>query len=237
MTFKKATDWALYTLLAVPLFTTAAKADDWNKKTVVKFNEPVEVPGHVLAPGQYVMKLADLPADRDVVQIFNKDETRLLATVMAIPDYRLTPSDSTVLTFEERASNSPQAVKTWFYPGDNYGYDFVYPGTEKVQATQQVAQQPVLEPSRMQPAPAPEKKKEEPVSMAMNRPEPAPEPVEAEPAPAPAAAPTPAPAEPAAEKPAKLPHTASNLPLLALLGIAATVLPVGNRFRRLRGRS
>lgn len=236
MTFKIATTWAFSALLAVPLFTTVAKADDWDKKTVVKFNEPVEIPGRVLAAGEYVMKLAEFPADRDVVQIYNKDETKLIATVLAIPDYRLNPSDSTVITFEERASNSPEAVRAWFYPGDNYGYDFIYPRTAKVQATQQVAQAPAMAPSRVPPAPAPvQVKKEEPVTMAMNRPEPAPAPVEAAPELAPA--PTPAPAESAAQEPAKLPHTASNLPLLALLGITAPALALGSRFRRLRGRA
>jgi hypothetical protein len=233
MTFNTAIAWALSALLAVPLFTVVAKADDWNKKTVVTFNEPVEIPGRVLAAGEYVMKLADPSMSRDITQFYNKDESRLVATVIAVPDYRLVPPSETVITFEERASHSPEALKSWFYPGDNYGYDFVYPRTEKMPATQQVAQRTALAPPRMPAAPAPAPvKKEEPVAMAMNRPEPAPAPVEAAPEPAPA----PAPAESPAPIP-ELPHTASNLPLLALLCIAAPSLAMGSRLRRLRTRA
>ncbi|MGA8305545.1 MAG: hypothetical protein WB723_07690, partial [Candidatus Acidiferrales bacterium] len=67
--------------------------------------------------------------DRNIVQIWNKDETQLIATVLAIPDYRLTPADNPIITFEERAQGSPPAIRAWFYPGDNYGYEFVYPKT------------------------------------------------------------------------------------------------------------
>jgi hypothetical protein len=106
-----------------------ARADEYNKKTVVTFNGPVEIPGKVLAAGTYVFKLFDSDSDRNIVQIWNKDETQLIATVLAIPDYRLTPADNPIITFEESAQGSPPAIRAWFYPGDNYGYEFVYPRT------------------------------------------------------------------------------------------------------------
>ena len=56
-------------------FLPSAKADEWNKKTVVTFNEPVEVPGvgaQILPAGTYVFKLLDSPSDRHIVQIFNQ---------------------------------------------------------------------------------------------------------------------------------------------------------------------
>jgi len=34
---------------------------------------------------------------------------------------------NTVMTFEERAANSPQAIRTWFYPDREVGLEFVYP--------------------------------------------------------------------------------------------------------------
>ena len=112
-------------LLMMPM-AGRAKADLWNQKTAVRLNQPVEIPGRVLGPGSYVFKLANLPSDRNVVQIFNHDQTRLLATEMTIPAYRLNPTGKTVITFEERAVNGPQAVHDWFYPGMQYGHQFVY---------------------------------------------------------------------------------------------------------------
>jgi len=103
-----------------------AKADEWDKRTVVTLNAPVEVPGKVLAAGKYVFKLANNDSDRQVVQIFTEDETQVLATILAVPAYRFEPNSETVITLEERPGNSPEAIRKWFYPGDQYGVEFIY---------------------------------------------------------------------------------------------------------------
>src|ERR1700739_1080952 len=81
--------------LLASLLVTTAKADEWNKKTIFTFNAPVEIPGYkapmVLSAGTYVFKLLDAAGDRNIVQIFNKDENHLYSTILAIPDYRMTP--------------------------------------------------------------------------------------------------------------------------------------------------
>jgi len=112
--------------LCIGLMPSAA-ADESDKKTIVTFNAPVEVPGKALPAGTYVFKLLDSTGNRNIVQIYDKDEKKLLATILAIPDYRLMPSDKPVITFEERPSGTPEAIKAWFYPGDTYGQQLVYP--------------------------------------------------------------------------------------------------------------
>jgi hypothetical protein len=67
---------ALVTFVAAPI----AKADAWDKETIVTFSSPVEVPGQVLSPGTYVFKRGHSEWDRDIVQIFTKDQRNLLAT-------------------------------------------------------------------------------------------------------------------------------------------------------------
>jgi hypothetical protein len=104
-----------------------AKADEFNQKTIMTFSGPVEVPGKVLDAGTYVFKLTDSQSDRDIVQVYNKNENKLYGTFLTVPDYRLKPTDKPVVTFAEQAAGTPEAVKTWFYPGDNYGHEFVYP--------------------------------------------------------------------------------------------------------------
>src|SRR5438477_7575281 len=117
-------------VLAVSLFVLpGASADDWNKKTVVTFSAPVEVPGvgaQVLPAGTYVFKIMDSLSDRHIVQIFNQDETHVFTTILAIPNYRLHATDKTVMTFSERAVGQPQALRAWFYPGREWGEEFVY---------------------------------------------------------------------------------------------------------------
>ena len=107
-----------------------ARADQYNQKTVFTFGSPVEVPGQVLPAGTYVFKLLDSASNRNIVQIFNEEENRVLGTFLAIPDYRLQPADKTIITFHERPAGSPEAVRGWFYPGRNHGHEFVYPKSE-----------------------------------------------------------------------------------------------------------
>jgi hypothetical protein len=108
-------------------------ADEWNKKTIVTFSHPVEIPGGKILPaGRYVFKLLDLPSDRNIVQIFNEDQTHLYANIVAIPNYRLQPTDETVITFRARVPGAPEAIRAWFYPGANSGQEFVYPKTRAV---------------------------------------------------------------------------------------------------------
>ena len=108
----------------------------WDKKTMVTFDLPVEIPGinaQVLPAGTYVFRLADSLGNRNIVQIYNKDETHLYANILAISNYRLRPTDKTVMTFSERKAGEPQAIRAWFYPGDNSGQEFVYPKKRAVE--------------------------------------------------------------------------------------------------------
>src|SRR4051794_3627073 len=108
----------------------AARADEWNKKTILTFSGPVQIPGATLPAGSYVFKLADIPGNRHVVQVFDKDEKKIFTTLLSVPNQRLEPSDKPVILFSERATGSPQAVKVWYYPGDTIGDEFVYPKTQ-----------------------------------------------------------------------------------------------------------
>jgi hypothetical protein len=204
----------------------AAKADDWNKETVMTFNKPIEVPGMVLGPGSYDFRLLDSVSDRNVVQILNADGSHLYENVLAIPAYRAQASDKTVVTFEERAQGSPQAIATWFFPGDNYGEEFVYSKARTAGSTAMVtgthgttaAAQPASKPAytaqtgntltRQAQSAAPPVTKQKPVQIAQ---------AAAQPKVAQASTATAAPPQKQAAK--RLPKTASPLPLLFMLGL------------------
>jgi hypothetical protein len=127
MNSKRATLVTLVTLGIAMGTASRALGDPSDQKTIFTFSGPVEIPGQVLEAGTYVFKLADSESDRDLVQVFNKDETHLYGTFIAIPDQRMRPTGKAIITFDERPADSPEAIKAWFYPGDNYGHDFVYP--------------------------------------------------------------------------------------------------------------
>jgi hypothetical protein len=113
---------ALFGFVSAPV----ARADEWSRATKITFSHPVDVAGHVLVAGTYLFKIADAN-DRHIVQIFSADGKTVIATVMTIPDYRLTATDKTVISFREVPAGSPEAVRAWFSPGHTNGEAFVYP--------------------------------------------------------------------------------------------------------------
>jgi hypothetical protein len=212
----------------------SAKADEWDKKTIITFSGPVQVQNTRLEAGTYVFKLADT-TDRHVVQIFNEDETQVIATILAIPDYRLEPKGKTVIKFSETSDGTtasgtvPEAgvpIKEWFYPGDNFGQEFkVIP-----QPVAEVTAEPTTPPSTESappPPPAATPEMEQPPEQPQAQ-ESAPAPTEQQPAQVetePPAAPAPA----QAEAPTSLPKTASSMPLIGLISVLSLAAAGGLR--------
>jgi hypothetical protein len=203
---------ALLSAFVGMLLVPTVKGDPVLKRTEVTFGDPVEIPGMVLPPGTYVMKLLDPIMDRDIVRFYDKNEKHMYAMVFAVRDYRLNAPEHTLITFEERAGDSPRAIKEWFYPGDHWGEQFVYPKARTVALAQTAPSAPPTPAITPQP-PAPpqpvaQSQQPQPEQLAQAQPAPA----KSEPI-APAAQPA-----PAAQLPKELPKTASDLPLVGLLG-------------------
>lgn len=114
--------FALFFVALAPL----AHADAWDKKTIATFSQPIEIPGKVIPAGTYVFKLMDSPSNRHIVRIMNERENEVIATVLAIPNYRLEPRDKTTFTFYEMPIGQAEVLHEWFYPGDNFGQEFAY---------------------------------------------------------------------------------------------------------------
>ena len=215
-----------------------ARADDWNRKTTITFSAPVEIPGvhlkgwGILPAGTYVFKILDSMSDRHIVQIFNADETEIYATILAIPNYRLKATDKTVVTFTERPAGEPEALRAWFYPGRNWGEEFVYPKARAIVLAKSsnipVLYTPVdlplevVEPIKSADAAIVVELKRAPIMAVRPTGEElqlaevvTPPPAEVEVAAVPAVAPT------SGEADRSLPSTASPLPLAALAGLLA----------------
>ncbi len=138
---------SLLVSLCLALFCTLCaprlRADQWNQATKVTFNDSIEVPGKVLTAGTYWFTLLNDDPDRNIVQIWNAHRSELLATILTVPDYRLQPKGRTVIKFEERPSSRPEALEAWFYPGESYGHEFVYPEARAKELAKRVGR-PVL---------------------------------------------------------------------------------------------
>lgn len=207
-------------LLVVGFASPAVAQRSFDKKTEITFSQPVEVAGHVLPAGTYLFQLATPMGDRQIVEIRSANGMKLVAIVAAVPNYRLKPTGRSVISFRETPAGSPEALRAWFYPGDTFGEEFVYPKARAVTLANR-SNAPV--PSVAAEAPTPEETKTAPITPVSPE---APQAPQAPVTPAVEAAP-PAPAPPEAPARTELPKTASKVPLIALLGLASVGVAVG----------
>jgi hypothetical protein len=165
--------------------------------------------------------LVDMQANRHIVRVSNVEGTKVFATILAIPDYRLQPTEDTVIHFAERPANRPEAIRGWFYPGRAFGHEFVYPkqrATELASVMHQAVPfadvTPTETPAELEKAPVaamtPEKTEVQTAQAIEISPPARTEIAQARP---------PAPEPVAAAVPAELPKTASPLPFIALGGL------------------
>jgi|SRR5580658_2539678 LPXTG-motif cell wall-anchored protein len=220
--------------IAAGIATSPARADLWDKKTVLTVNETIQVRDTVLEPGQYVLKLLNSSSDRHIVQIFNGDQTHIINTILAIPTERVQPTGHTAFTFWETPPGNVRALRTWYYPGDNYGQEFAYPKHLQQVAMLMPITPPAPEPVVSNPEPAPAESAAETAQPEETAPvpeeQPAPEQQPAEVAQNTPPAETPAQSTP--EQPAQLPKTGSFYPEIGLCGALLLGLAGLLRLRR-----
>jgi hypothetical protein len=103
------------------------KASEIDRKTTITISQPVAVEGTILPAGQYVFKLDDSGANQDIVRIFNREETQLIAIVAPLHAYRQQPTEKSDFSFYDSAAGQPPALRTWYYPGAPDGFEFLQP--------------------------------------------------------------------------------------------------------------
>ena len=237
-----------FALVISMVFVIDIQADQWNKKTIITITQPLQLPGVTLQPGKYVFKLGDSSSNRHIVHVFNEDETDVLTTILAIPNYRLRPTGDSEFGFWETPKGTAPALRAWFYPGDNFGQEFAYPKNEAMVITAAVGQMvPSISAEEQMEIARTEVKTETAelkTDVVTEEPQEVAEVAEVEPI-------TPAVEEPARveeptpavetqkedtvieEEPKALPATASSFPLVALLGMLSLVMAVVVRGIRL----
>lgn len=245
------TKWIAGAAMAVGMILASAQpaaADQWNKKTILTVNEPVEVPGAILEPGKYVLRLVDSESNRHIVRFMNEEENEVISTVIAIPNTRLEPTGETAFEWYETPTGQPPAMRAWFYPGDNFGQEFVYEERRGAQLASMTTTQTAVATPERRPAPRQTvtQVEEEETTVAQAAPQPAPRPQVERTRPAPRTEPRqeptqiaqarpeprPAPAPQPVMEQDELPQTAGPAPLLALLGLIS--VGSGMAIRKLR---
>ncbi len=109
---------ALLAASAVPQLA----ASEFDKKTVVTFNAPVEISGQVLPSGTYVFKT--LEGASNLVMVMNADESHVYGTFNTIPIAAASIPEKARVELSEGIGGAPEAFRAWFYPGVSYGWEF-----------------------------------------------------------------------------------------------------------------
>ena len=108
------------------LCASQARADKaW--RTNLTLAEPTQIPGDILPAGNYIVKVVNTQETRSIVQFTTPDEAVVVATVLAVPNYRVETPQNTEFVYFQRAEGMGPAIKSWVHPGYNYGVEFVYP--------------------------------------------------------------------------------------------------------------
>lgn len=220
--------WAAGAFAALTALTAgAARAQTFDKRTVFTFSRPISVPGVTLPAGDYMFRIVDTETGRKVIQVLSGDGKTPYAMLHSIPDVRVEASANPEVRFMETAKGHPSAVKTWWYPHERIGYEFIYP-KDQARRLAEETQEPVLtthvETTKVEETKTAELARIEPAGTET--------PV--------VAVPEPEPIVPAgvvqegtvAEARTDLPVTATGLPALGLLGVLALALAAGLRVWR-----
>jgi len=105
--------------LAAAGFTTSARADQWDKKTIMTVNEAIQVPNKVLEAGTYVFKLADSPADRHIVQISLRMKSTC-TTILAIRTTGYSEGQDRIRFLGNHLPAQPRALARLVLSCDNF---------------------------------------------------------------------------------------------------------------------
>ena len=243
----------------------SAQGTPADRNTKVTFSGPVSIPGKTLPAGTYTFKIADSPTNRHIVQVFDKDEMQIIATLLAVPAEKMEAEGDPVITFKETPADRPPALHYWYYAGEKTGNEFVYPKSQAM-AIAQASGEGVMavdtdstniddwkgNPTRVTATGQNPTASSTTSSTSTQPATPEPTPQTAAPTTAPQS-PTPAPTTPQASAPStaapapsqperpvgtsgraasELPHTASSVPMVGLVGLLAVAGALAIRARR-----
>jgi len=91
--------------------------------TIATFDQPVEIPGHVLPAGTYTF----VEKGPSVVQVWDKYQSKLFATLITNAAEQSQHADQRQeFEFEKSASIAPMESKAWFIGSSSLGREFIY---------------------------------------------------------------------------------------------------------------
>jgi hypothetical protein len=111
--------------------THVGAASTIDKRMILTFSKPVQVPGTTLPAGTYVFRLAD-PQYQKIWWVYDATEHKLLATFFCVPtkrsfDQMLGANNKVVVLLHETPAGVAPAIRNVYYPTERWGNEFLYP--------------------------------------------------------------------------------------------------------------
>jgi len=130
MSFKKISLVACVAVMCAAAGSRSALAQSFvlDSRTEFTFNFPVELPGVTLPPGNYIFRFVDLNTGRKVMQVTANDRShKQYGFFVTITTQRAEASDEAEVRLIEGPAGAVRAIRSWWYPGDSIGREFIYP--------------------------------------------------------------------------------------------------------------
>ncbi len=114
------------------VLATPATAQNTDEKSYFNLTEPMDVGSTTLQPGNYNIRVVPQRGDRNLLQVWSADGTKLFATLLSVPH----PEGWTGVQVPESryvyypaSANHIKALRTWFASNTpaSGGHDIVYP--------------------------------------------------------------------------------------------------------------
>jgi hypothetical protein len=114
---------ALFILVAMVIVAPQSlRAQGLTVGSIARFDQAVEIPGQVLPAGTY----AFVERGSSVVEIWDKDQIKLIATLLTNEAVQPTFAERHEFEFEKSESGKPLELKSWFFDSGSLGHEFIY---------------------------------------------------------------------------------------------------------------
>jgi hypothetical protein len=111
---------------AIVCVLVGVSAHAWATNTnYLTFNTPVAFPGVTLPAGTYTFRMPS-EADRNIVQILNRTETKSYYMGITRPVDRPRGGTELLVTVGEAPAGQARPIQAWFPLGQRQGHQFIY---------------------------------------------------------------------------------------------------------------
>jgi hypothetical protein len=114
-------------LAAASIAGPVTRADDSVRQATVTIQSPEQVPGSVLPAGTYVFKQTGMQSGWAIVQIYSKDGSALVTTILAYPNPKVASNGQNVVVYPANGLGNIPAMEGFVFTGDSTVEQFAYP--------------------------------------------------------------------------------------------------------------